>query len=240
MVRNVVCLLACIHLQLRNRILLVGSKRCTNNVQIIRCSREFWVYFLQLETLTAKETIVFPYVFYGSLYCPGYEQIFHLNEQGCWHRSGLTSHSEIEPLLFVFDPGKTRTIKQGVYTEADTNQEVHLHLEMKNTGKQIQQVPTWAQAERNKTDISVRNTLSQLHWLHHFVNTQYRQALIANIWRVWIYKNQTKVPPAPAHLYLSLCTLYDAALSQISFSQNTLWPQDAGWWVKVTRPLLPY
>lgn len=75
---------------------------------------------------------------------------------------------------------------------------MHLHLEMRNTGKQIQQVPTWTQAERNKTDISVRNTLSQLHWLHHSVNTQYRQALIANIWWVWIYKNQTKVPLAPA------------------------------------------
>lgn len=123
-----------------------------------------------------------------------------------YSRSELTSHSEMEPLLFVFDPGKMRMLKKkGVYTEADTNQEMHLHLEMRNTGKQILQVPTWTQAERNKTDISVRNTLSQLHWLHHSVNTQYRQALIANIWWVWIYKKQTKVPLAPAPSYACLC-----------------------------------
>lgn len=153
-----------------------------------------------------------------------------LNEQGCRHRSELTSHPETEPSLFVFDPGKTRTIKRGVYTEADTNQETHLHLEMRNTGKRIQQVPTWAQAERNKTDISVRNTLSQLHWLHHSVNTQYRQALIANIWWVWIYKNQTKVPPASTPSYLSLCTLYDGAFSQVSLTlSDPRTPHDERW-----------
>ena len=75
---------------------------------------------------------------------------------------------------------------------------------MRNTGKQIQQVPTWTQAERNKTDIPVRNTLSQLHWLHHSVNTQHRQALIANIWCVWS-KNQTEVSAAPAPSYACLC-----------------------------------
>lgn len=124
----------------------------------------------------------------------------------CWHRSELMSHSEMKHSLSLFDPGKMRTIKKkGVYTEADTSQEMHLHLEMRNTGKQIQQVPTWTQAERNKTDISVRNTLSQLHWLHHSVNTRYIQALIANTWWVWIYKNQTKVPPAPAPSYACLC-----------------------------------
>ena len=82
---------------------------------------------------------------------------------------------------------------------------MHLHLEMRNTGRRIQQVPTWTQAERNKTDISVRNTLSQLNWLHHSINTLYRQALIANIWWVWIYKNQTKVPPASALSYAWVC-----------------------------------
>lgn len=130
-------------------------------------------------------------VFSDSLHLMEYEHIFPLNKQRCWHRSELTSRSEMVSLLFAFDPWKMRMIKKGVYTEADKNQEMHLHLEMRNTGKQIQQVPTWTQAERNKTDISVRNTLSQLHWLHYSINTQNRQALIANIWWVWIYKNQT-------------------------------------------------
>lgn len=44
----------------------------------------------------------------SSLHCPEYEQIFPLNEQRCWHRSELTSHSEMEPLLFLFDPGKMK------------------------------------------------------------------------------------------------------------------------------------
>ena len=67
-------------------------------------------------------------VFYGSLHRPEYKQIFSLNKHRCWHRSDLMSRSEMEPLLFVFDPGKMRMIKKGVYTEADTNQEMHLHL----------------------------------------------------------------------------------------------------------------
>lgn len=184
----------------------------------------------QLVPWQRKSFFLFVCVLYGSLHRTVYEQIFPLNEQNCWRRFELMSHSEMEPLLFVFDPGKRRTIKKGVYTEADTNQEMHLHLEMRNTGKQIQQVPTWTQAERNKTDISVRNTLSQLHWLHHSVNTQYRQALIANIWWVWIYKNQTKVPPAPTPSYLSLCTLYAGALYQISLSTlSDPWTLDDGW-----------
>lgn len=171
-----------------------------------------------------------------SLHCPEYEQIFPLNKQRCWHRSELTSHSEMEPLLFAFDPGKMRTIKEGVYTEADTNQEMHLHLEMRNTGKQIQQVPTWTQAERNKTNISVRNTLSQLHWLHHSVNTQHRQALIANIWWVCIYKNQTKVPAAPASP-ACLC-VHSMTMPVLRFpSVYSLTPGQQRWWVRIARPL---
>lgn len=154
------------------------------------------------------ETIVLIKVFYGFIHRLEYEQIFPVNKQRCGHRSVLTSRSEMAASLFVFDPGKMRTIKKkkkGVYTVADTNQGTHLHLEMRNTGKQIQQVPTWTQAERNKTDVSVRNTLSQLHWLRRSVNTQYRQALIENIWWVWIYKNQTKIPPASAPSNACVC-----------------------------------
>lgn len=83
-------------------------------------------------------------------------------------------------------------------------------------GSEKQYMNIRSPSERGKTDILGRNTLSQLHWLHHSVNTQYRQDLIANIWWVWIYKNQTKVPSAPTPSYLPLCTLYDGALSQIS------------------------
>lgn len=108
------------------------------------------------------------------------------------------------PCFFAFDPGKTRKIKKkkvkkrSVYRGRYKSRDAFTFGNEKHWEKKIQQVPTWTQAGRNKTDISVRNTLSQLHWLHRSVNTQYRQALIANIWWVWIYKNRTKVPPAAA------------------------------------------
>lgn len=117
----------------------------------------------------------------------------------------------------------------GVYTDADTYQEMHLHLKM---GNKNQYMPITTQTERNKTDISSRNTLSQLHWLHHSLNTQYRQDLIANIWWVWIYKNQTKVPPAPTPSYLSLCTLWWGFVSDfsqfLSVHSLTLWRMSEG------------
>lgn len=97
---------------------------------------------------------------------------------------------------------------------------------MRNTGKQIRAVPTWTQAEREKTDIPVRNTLSQLHWLHHSVNTQHRQAVIANIWRVWVYKKWTKAPAAVARL----CVFTVWRRPGIRFPPPyTLWPRDIHW-----------
>lgn len=136
----------------------------------------------------------------------GYEQtVFSLNDQRRWHRSELTSHSENEPLFFCIwsrknkkDKKKKKVKKRSVYRGRYKSRDAFTFGNEKHWGKKIQQVPTWTQAGRNKTDISVRNTLSQLHWLHRSVNTQYRQALIANIWWVWIYKNRTKVPPAAA------------------------------------------
>lgn len=114
---------------------------------------------------------------------------------------------------------------------------------MRNTGKQIQQVPTWTQAERNKTEIPVRNTLSQLHWLHHSVNTQYRQALIANIWWVWIYKIQSQVLPAPPHPRFTLHMLVFVhtvwRCRGSDFPLYTLWPRVTGWGVRTARPLFP-
>ena len=134
----------------------------------------------------------------------GYDQtVFPLNDQRRWHRSELTSHSESEPLFFAFDPGKTRKIKKKrecIQRPIQIKGCIYI-WKWETLGKKSSKVPTWTQAGRNKTDISVRNTLSQLHWLHRSVNTQYRQALIANIWWVWIYKNRTKVPPAPAPSY---------------------------------------
>lgn len=99
------------------------------------------------------------------------------------------------------------------------------------------QVPTWTQAERNKTNISVRNTLSQLHWLHHSVNTQHRQALIANIWWVWIYKSQTKVPPAPAPSCACLCAHCMTTPFLKIPSVYSLTPGQQGWWARITRAL---
>lgn len=97
---------------------------------------------------------------------------------------------------------------------------------MRNTGKQIRAVPTWTQAEREKTDIPVRNTLSQLHWLHHSVNTQHRQPVIANIWRVWVYKKWTKAPAAVARL----CVFTVWRRPGIRFPPPyTLWPRDIHW-----------
>lgn len=44
---------------------------------------------------------------------------------------------EWSPFVFVFDLGeKENAKKKGVYKEADTNQELHLHLEIRNIGKQ--------------------------------------------------------------------------------------------------------
>lgn len=90
-----------------------------------------------------KETAVFICVFYGFLHHSGYEKIFPLNEQRCCRcRAELTSLCEIESLVVcVFDPEKRRAIKKKrgrLYTEANTNQEMHLHLKMRNTGKQNQ------------------------------------------------------------------------------------------------------
>lgn len=116
-------------------------------------------------------------------------------------------------------------IKKGVYTELDTNQEMHLHLEMRNTGRENQQVPTLTQAERKKTDVSVRNTLSQLHWLHHSVNTLYRRALIANTWLVWIYKNQTKTLRRPPSHMLGFVHTHCMTMPCLKFpSVNSLTP----------------
>lgn len=80
------------------------------------------------------------------------------------------------------------------------------------------------QTERNKTDISGRNTLPQLHWLYHSVNTQYRQDLIANTWWVWIYKNQTKSLQLPPPL-ICICVhwMMGLCLRFLSVHSLTLW-----------------
>lgn len=59
--------------------------------------------------------------------------------------------------------------------------------------------------ERRKADVWVGNTLTQLHWLHRSVNTQFREALIASIRRVWIYTKQIKVPLAPTLSCIWVC-----------------------------------
>lgn len=47
--------------------------------------------------------------------------------------------TEMEPLVVcIWSRKKENDKKKGVYKEADTNQELHLHLEMRNIGKQIQ------------------------------------------------------------------------------------------------------
>lgn len=48
--------------------------------------------------------------------------------------------TEMEPLVVCIWSRKKENDKKkkGVYKEADTNQELHLHLEMRNIGKQIQ------------------------------------------------------------------------------------------------------
>lgn len=49
------------------------------------------------------------------------------------------AHCETKPLsvyIFVWKKDNNKNLKNtGVYTNADTNQEMHLHLEMGNAGK---------------------------------------------------------------------------------------------------------
>lgn len=148
------------------------SNRCSNNNQIFRCSGAFGDFFF-FKLAEAEKNIgnmlrrqrKRSFLFYGSLRRPEYEQISPLNEQRRWRRSEPTSRSEMEPSLFVFDPGKMRRTKKGVYTEADTNQGMHLHLEMRNTGKQIQQVPTLEPRQRE-----IRQTFQSGTPSHNYID----------------------------------------------------------------------
>lgn len=86
-------------------------------------------------------------------------------------------------------------------------------------GKQWRGGSTWPLEFRHReirqNQITGRNTLSQLHWLYHSVNTHYRQDVIANIWWVWIYKNQKKSLQLPSpltcncvHCMMGLCLAF--------------------------------
>lgn len=141
---------------------------------------------------------------------------FPLTETRRRQRSELTSDSWNVAVVVCIRSRKNATERECIQRLIQIKGCIYI-WKWETLGTTIQRVPTWTQAERNKTDVSVRNTLSQLHWLHRFVNTQYRQALIANIWRLWVYKTQTKVPPAATPSCACLCVHYDRASSQMSF-----------------------